>query len=43
MDYTQITPAERAEMLAVIGADSVQDLFEAVPESIRFEGILDLH
>lgn len=42
MDYTQITPPEQADMLAAIGADSVEMLFGAVPESIRFRDELDL-
>ncbi len=42
MDYTQITPEEEAEMLDTIGVSSVDELFEAVPESIRCTEVLDL-
>jgi glycine dehydrogenase subunit 1 len=42
MDYTQITPDEQAVMLAAIGAEDLDDLFGAIPESIRFEDTLDL-
>src|SRR5215207_6375274 len=34
--YTSITEAERAEMLAAIGVERVDDLFEVVPEGVRF-------
>jgi glycine dehydrogenase subunit 1 len=33
--YTSATPADRAEMLAAIGVDSVDELFEQVPEPLR--------
>jgi glycine dehydrogenase subunit 1 len=33
--YTSATPADRAEMLATIGVDSVGELFEQVPEPVR--------
>lgn len=42
MDYTQITPPQRDEMLATIGVDSIDALFEAIPKSNRFKGELDL-
>ena len=38
MRYLPLTPAERAEMLAVIGADTVDDLFVDVPEAARQSG-----
>jgi len=34
--YISITEAERAEMLANIGVESVADLFEGVPAEVRF-------
>lgn len=34
--YISITDAERAEMLRAIGVDSVEALFEDVPETLRF-------
>jgi glycine dehydrogenase subunit 1 len=34
--YISITDAERAEMLKVIGVDSVSDLFKDVPQDVRF-------
>lgn len=42
MNYTQIPEAERAEMLAAIGVDSIDDLFSVIPEALRFDGPLDL-
>ncbi len=33
--YTSATPADRAEMLAVIGVESTAELFEQVPEPLR--------
>jgi len=40
--YTSATPADRAEMLATIGVDSVADLFEQVPEPLRLNRPLAL-
>jgi glycine dehydrogenase subunit 1 len=40
--YTAITDADRAEMLAAIGVDDVDALFDAVPPSIRLDRPLDL-
>jgi glycine dehydrogenase subunit 1 len=40
--YTAITDADRAEMLAAIGVDDVEALFDAVPPSIRLDRPLDL-
>jgi glycine cleavage system P protein (glycine dehydrogenase) subunit 1 len=40
--YTSATPADRAEMLAAIGVDSVDALFEQVPEPLRLDGPLAL-
>jgi glycine dehydrogenase subunit 1 len=42
MDYTQITDEQRQQMLDVIGVDTVDDLFVAVPPDRRFTGTLDL-
>jgi glycine dehydrogenase subunit 1 len=40
--YTSATPDDRAEMLAAIGVESSADLFEQIPEPLRFERPLDL-
>ena len=42
MDYTQITPDQREHMLETIGVSGVDELFDTIPEPIRFEGRLDL-
>ena len=42
MDYTQITPQQQAAMLDAIGVEDIDDLFSALPEQIRFGGLLDL-
>ena len=42
MDYTQITQQEEEQMLATIGVSSVDELFEAIPASIRCKEVLDL-
>ncbi len=42
MDYTQITPREQTAMLEAIGADNMEPLFGAIPETLRFRGDLDL-
>ena len=36
MNYIPHTDAERARMLAAIGVDRIEDLFDAVPEKYRF-------
>jgi glycine dehydrogenase subunit 1 len=36
MTFNPHTQADREEMLAAIGVDSIEDLFEAIPASIRF-------
>jgi glycine dehydrogenase subunit 1 len=36
MTFNPHTPADREEMLAAIGVDSVDQLFEAIPEAVRF-------
>jgi glycine dehydrogenase subunit 1 len=40
--YTSATPADRAEMLAAIGVESVDELFEQVPEPLRLDRPLAL-
>ena len=38
MRYLPLTPQERAEMLGVIGAETVDDLFVDVPKEARLSG-----
>ncbi|MSO96361.1 MAG: aminomethyl-transferring glycine dehydrogenase subunit GcvPA [Thermoleophilia bacterium] len=40
--YLSLTDRDRDEMLAAIGVDSIDDLFEQIPESVRFTGELDV-
>ncbi len=42
MRYLPHTEEEIAEMLRVIGVGSVEELYQTVPESARFEGMLDV-
>ncbi len=42
MRYLPLTETDRREMLGVIGAKSVDDLFRDVPESARRDGLVDL-
>jgi len=42
MRYLPLTPTDRTEMLAVIGASSVDDLFVDVPAAARRSGLVDL-
>jgi glycine dehydrogenase subunit 1 len=42
MRYLPLTPADRAEMLAVIGARSIDDLFADVPVAARRRDLFDL-
>jgi glycine dehydrogenase subunit 1 len=42
MRYLPHTPDEIAEMLAVIGKGTLDELFETIPESVRFQGALDV-
>ncbi len=42
MDYTQLNSTHREEMLQAIGIDSVEALFEAIPDSILCAEGLDL-
>ncbi len=38
MRYLPLTPADRADMLSVVGASTIDDLFVDVPESARLSG-----
>jgi glycine dehydrogenase subunit 1 len=40
--YLPLTDQDRQEMLAAIGAGSIEDLFKDIPEAVRFKGELDL-
>jgi glycine dehydrogenase subunit 1 len=40
--YTSATDQDRRDMLARVGVDSMEDLFEAVPESLRLEQPLQI-
>src|SRR5689334_18697948 len=42
MRYLPLTPDDRAQMLAVIGAASIDELFADVPESARLAELIDL-
>jgi glycine dehydrogenase subunit 1 len=42
MRYLPLTPADRAEMLGVIGVDSIDDLFADVPAAARKAELFDL-
>ncbi|HEY5105966.1 MAG TPA: aminomethyl-transferring glycine dehydrogenase subunit GcvPA [Caulobacteraceae bacterium] len=42
MRYLPLTDADRGEMLAVIGAASIEDLFVDVPAGARLSGLVDL-
>src|SRR5215204_1654770 len=39
MTFNPHTEADREEMLAAVGVDSIEELFEAIPDSIRFPGL----
>lgn len=41
MRYLPLTPDDRRDMLSVIGASSVDDFYEDVPEAARFSGLID--
>jgi glycine dehydrogenase subunit 1 len=43
MRYLPLTASDRAEMLAAIGVDSMNALFDDVPEAARLAGPVDLH
>src|SRR3954447_9950897 len=40
--YTSATEADRQEMLAAVGVDTIDDLFADVPEGVRLDRALDL-
>ena len=42
MRYLPLTPSDRAEMLAVVGAQSIEALFADVPAAARLDGPVDL-
>jgi glycine dehydrogenase subunit 1 len=42
MRFLPLTPADRADMLAVIGADTIDDLFADVPAAARLADLIDL-
>ncbi|MGE5274746.1 MAG: aminomethyl-transferring glycine dehydrogenase subunit GcvPA [Verrucomicrobiota bacterium] len=42
MSHLSLTDADREEMLATIGVSSIEDLFDDIPEGVRFKGRLDL-
>ena len=42
MRYLPKSPAERQEMLAAIGAESIDDLFSSIPERFRLREALKL-
>ncbi|HUB94772.1 MAG TPA: glycine dehydrogenase, partial [Stellaceae bacterium] len=42
MRYLPLTPSDRQEMLAAIGAASIDDLFADVPAAARRPGLVDL-
>jgi len=42
MRYLPLSEQDRAQMLSVIGVQTVDELFEDVPKSARLEGLVDL-
>src|SRR5438552_3988673 len=42
MDYVQITPEQRKQMLEAVGAKSIDDLLKQVPEAFRLKDALKL-
>src|SRR5947209_3298265 len=42
MDYVQITPRQREEMLKAVGARTIADLLKQVPDQFRLENPLDV-
>ena len=40
--YLSLTDRDRDEMLAAIGVSSIDDLFEQIPEGVRFDRVLDV-
>jgi len=42
LSFLSLTDGDRAEMLAAIGVDSLDELFAQIPDGVRFRGRLDL-
>jgi glycine dehydrogenase subunit 1 len=42
VSFLSLTDADREEMLAAIGVESVEELFRDIPEGLRFQGRLNL-
>lgn len=42
MNYVQITTTQRQEMLDAIGVDSIDRLFDPIPEGVRFDHALEI-
>ncbi|MCA9266839.1 MAG: aminomethyl-transferring glycine dehydrogenase subunit GcvPA [Planctomycetales bacterium] len=42
MPFTFNTPADQAAMLAAIGVDSIEELFDSIPEAMRLKRPLDI-
>ncbi len=42
MRYIPVTCEQREAMLRVVGVSSIDELFSVIPESVRFDGALDL-
>ena len=42
MPYTYNTPAQQEEMLQAIGADSVDQLFDVIPDSMKLDRPLNI-
>lgn len=40
--YLPVTEQDQAEMLAAVGAETIEDLFKDIPSSIRYEGDLPM-
>ena len=40
--YLPMTEQDQKEMLDVIGVSSVDELFEDIPEKVRFKGLYDI-
>ena len=43
MDYVQVTPKQREEMLKAVGARTMDDLLKQVPDAIRLHQIGRAH
>ena len=39
MPFIPHTEEEVRQMLAAIGADSIEDLFDEIPQELRFDGL----